>query len=227
MLRGPTGTKLEVDHIQYGPAFTLMAGWDDGQVIQSGGISAGLWTGLELSGGGALEGGVGDGQNVVLTYSGLDPNETLQINVGSYGLPFYPPDPIKVVGNQIQIQFSKDGAMSTLTIDVAASSGETVDPASVVAFNPQPEPPSPGQYAFDTTPVGDTEALAIQVPLIGGSGANGETQITLSLQLLDDSMTPLPISTVARRTNKVPALGVIGLFLLGAMLSIASGRRIG
>lgn len=221
----PSSGGAEVDHVQYGDADTLTATWDDGQAIQGsgGGLDPPFWVGLELQGACAPTVTTPDSETVVLGYGGLDPNPQLQIDVASYGLPFYPPDPIHVAGNQIQIVFMQNGTMSTLTIDVTSSSGGLVDPLSVVGFNPQPEPPAGALFAFSPPPGGDSEALSIQVPLTGGSGAPGGTQISLSLQVLDNALAPLPVSPIAE-LSIVPTLGPLTLGLLALGL-LGSGRR--
>ncbi|MGH0029937.1 MAG: hypothetical protein ACQGVC_09110 [Myxococcota bacterium] len=223
----PGSGGVEVDHVQYGDLATLAATWDDGQAVQAsgGGLDPALLVGLEPLGGFDAVVSHPDAQTVVLTYSGLDPNEALQINVASYGLPFYPPDPIKVVGDQIQVVFMDGGSMATLTIDISSSSGGFIDPLSVVGFNPQPEPPAASLYAFSSPPTGDSEALAIQAPLGGGSGPAGSTQISLRLQVLDGGMTPLPASRV-HAVAVVPLAGPLALGLLVTGLAAAAARRL-
>jgi hypothetical protein len=103
--------------------------------------------------------------------------------------------------------------MATLTIDVASSSGGLLDPLSIVGFNPQPEPPADYQYAFNPPAPGASESLALSVQLTGGSGPIGGTQISLTLQVLDDALVPLPTVPVAAITN-VPAIPPFGLGLL-------------
>lgn len=221
-IRIPSGSGLEVDHVQYGQAATLGATWDDGQAIQGsgGGLDPSLWVGLELTGASPTV-TTPDAETVVLTYGGLDPNPTLQIGIASYGLPFYPPDPIRVVGDQIQVVFMQGGTMATLTIDITSSSGGLLDPLSVVGFNPQPEPPSPDLFAFSPPPAGDSEALGIQASLIGGSGPPSATQITLTLRLLDNASAPLPTAPIASVTP-VPALTPPALGVLGAALAVST-----
>ena len=216
---------MEVDHVQYGSSLVVSATWDDGQAIQAtgGGLDPALVVGLEPLGGSAPVVTTPDSETVVITYSGLDPNEQLQINVASYALPFYPPDPIEVVGNQIRVEFDDNGTMATLTIDVTSSSGGLLDPLSVVGFNPQPEPPAPKTYVFDPPPGGPSEELAIQAPLSGGSGPAGGTQITLTLQILDDALAPLPTTPVPATT--LPTIGALGVLVLAGTLAFA-GRRI-
>lgn len=219
-IRTSPNSSLEVDHVQYGQAATLTATWDDGQAIQGGGggLDPSLWVGLQLTGATAPTVTTPDADTVVLTYDGLDPNPTLQIGVASYGLPFYPPDPIKVVGDQIQVVFMDGGTMATLTIDITSSSGGLLDPLSVVGFNPQPEPPSPDLFAFSPPPSGDSEALAVQASLTGGSGPPGATQISLTLRLLDSAMAPLPTVPIAS-VSAVPGLSEPAV--LAALLCIA------
>jgi hypothetical protein len=101
-----------------------------------------------------------------------------------FGGLFYPPDEIHPTGNRIEIDFVDSGTMFTLAIDISSTSGGLVDPATLVGFNPQPEPPA-----------GDS--LAIFIPLTGGVGAPGAIQISLSFEVLDEFGAPLPISEVA------------------------------
>ena len=161
---------VEVDHIQYGSLATLFATWDTGRALQAiGAASIRPSTWAPALGGSAATVTTPDASTVVLTYDGLDPNETLQINVASFGPAVLPADPFKVVGNQIQVEFDDGGTMATLTIDVASSSGGLLDPGSLVGFNPQPEPPAAGSWAFDPPPSGDSESVVIQVPLSEGA----------------------------------------------------------
>ncbi len=227
---GPGFSGIEVDHVQYGQAAFLSATWDDGNAIQAGGVlNPSLWVGLELTGLSPPAVTTPDADTVVLTYSGLDPNPTLQINVASYGLPFYPPDPIHVVGNQIRVVFMDGGTMTTLTIDIASSSGGLLDPLSVVGFNPQPEPPSPDLFLFDPPPTGPSEAFTIPAALTGGSGPPGATQISLTLRMLDNAMAPLPTVPIASVAPvpvfAAPALGALLLVVLAAASLIALRRR--
>jgi hypothetical protein len=94
--------------------------------------------------------------------------------------------------------------MFTLEIAISSTTGEIIDPAAAVGFNPQPEPPASWRYAFDPAPANPAHSVALFVPLTGGAGAPGSTQITYSFQVLDDFDTPLPISLVA---SALPALG--------------------
>lgn len=228
----PAAGGVEVDHVQYGTLATLVATWDDGQAIRGdgGGLDPALLVALEPSGGSGPAVTKPDGETVVLSYSGLDPNEQLQINVASYGLPFYRPDPIKVVGTQIRVEFETGGTLATLTIDIASSSGGVLDPLNVVGFNPQPEPPSPDHYAFSPPPTNDNESLAIQAPLTGGSGPAGATQISLTLGILDDVLAPLPVSVVPT-ISTTPAMGpaaialLVGAIAVFGLLGVRTGRR--
>jgi hypothetical protein len=158
-----------------------------------------------------------DATTIVQTYSGLSPNEDIQINLAGFGGLFYPPDEVHPTGNRIEIDFVDSGTMFTLAIDISSTSGGLVDPATLVGFNPQPEPPAGSIYAFNPQPeppAGDP--LAIFVPLTGGVGAPGATQISLTIEVLDDFGTALPLSQVA--PVGLPALGGFARIALGCLL---------
>ncbi|MEZ4334089.1 MAG: hypothetical protein R3F35_20255 [Myxococcota bacterium] len=218
---------LETDHVQYGNMGGLTATWDDGQAIQSSGgaITAALWVGLQISGSLAPTVETPDAETVVLSYAGLDPNSPLQLNVASFGLPFYPPDPVLVSGNQIQARFSNGGSMRTLVIDVSASSGDVIDPASV-EFGNTSVPPEVTAYAFDPPPPGEVESLGIQMALTGGAGSPGDTTITLTLRVVDEQMIAIPVETVAPAAGSpVPGLGMTGLTTLAVGLGLLGLRK--
>ena len=215
-----TANPVEVDHVQYGNMDMLSATWDDGQSIESssGDITAALWAGLQISGGAAPTVESPDGNTVALTYTGLSPNEMLQINLASYGFPFYPPDPVDVSGNQIIVRLSDNGVMRTLLIDISSSSAGTIDPSTVNAINTN-SPPSASTFAFDPQAETEAESLAVLAALTGGSGSVGETEIVLTLSIVDDTMTSLPLTTVALAVRSVPSSGLAGLVILAFALA--------
>jgi hypothetical protein len=197
----------------------VTANWNDVFAIQAAGptLHPAVLVGLQpLSGSAAAS--FPDSETILLTYSGLSPNELIQIDLASYGPPFYPPDPIRVFGNTIEVDMDENGTMFMLVIELSSTTGELLDPATVLGFNPQPEPPAGSIFAFNPQPeppaIGD--ARSIFAPLTGGSGSPGGTQISLSLQILDDNDAALPLSLVSR---SVPGVGWIGQLLIVATFS--------
>jgi hypothetical protein len=196
----------------------VTATWNEVFAIQAngGGIHPALLVGMSLQPEGAVV-TQPDATTIVQTYSGLSPNEDIQINLAGFGGLFYPPDEIHPTGNRIEIDFVISGTMFTLAIDISSTSGGLVDPATLVGFNPQPEPPAGSLYMFNPQPeppAGDP--LAIFAPLTGGVGAPGSTQISLSVEILDENDTALPISRVA--LVGLPALGGFAQVVLGCLL---------
>ena len=60
--------------------------------------------------------------------------------------------------------------------------------------------------------------------MTGGSGPAGGTTITLSLQILDDGLVALPLSTVSLK--QVPLLGPLGLAAFALALGLLGARRL-
>jgi hypothetical protein len=127
----------------------------------------------------------------------------------------------------------QSGTMFTVGIDFSSTTGELLDPASIIGFDLQPEPPAGSIYAFNPQPeppkLGD--GLGIFMPLSGGTGAPASTQISLTIEVLDGSLAPLPLSLVAVGTpalsawgRVVAALGLVGGFALAARRSSTSSR---
>ena len=143
---------------------------------------------------------------------GFDPNTNAQLYLATYRSPFYPPDPVHVVNaGRMEVEMDQDGTMFTIGIDFASTTGEVLDPAALVGFNSQPEPPALG------------EGLGVFMPLSGGAGAPGSTQISLTLEILDGTLTPLPLEQVG---IAVPALGAWAWVLTGlAVLTAAAPVR--
>ncbi len=196
----------------------VTATWADAFAIQAddGAIHPALLVGLSL---GTATVTSQTSTSITLTYSGIDPNSDMQINLATYDAPFYPPDPFEVVSpSRIEVEMDQSGTMFTLGIDFSSTTGELLDPASIVGFNPQPEPPAGGIYGFNPQPEPPKlgEGLGIFMPLSGGTGAPGSTQISLTIEVLDGSLTPLPLSLVGLA---VPAMGkwALGTVLLCVM----------
>jgi hypothetical protein len=206
----------------------VTATWNEVFAIQAngGGIHPALLVGMSLQPEGAVV-TQPDATTIVQTYSGLSPNEDIQINLAGFGGLFYPPDEIHPTGNRIEIDFVISGTMFTLAIDISSTSGGLVDPATLVGFNPQPEPPAGSIYAFNPQPeppAGDP--LAIFVPLTGGVGAPGGTQISLTIEVLDDMGASLPLAQIS--PVGLPALGGFAQVVLGCLLvatAIRTRRR--
>jgi hypothetical protein len=159
----------------------------------------------------------------VLTYGGFSPNEELQINLASYGPPFYPPDPFMIIGNRIEVEMDQDGTMFTLGIDFASTSGELLDPDTILTFVPSPAPPDGSIYGFNPQPEPPAigEALALFIRLGGGAGAAGSTQISLTIEVLDDNQISLPLFLVAQSVPAMSGLGqavVVSCLIAVAML---------
>jgi hypothetical protein len=210
----------------------INATWDDVSAFQAHGpvLHPSLLVGLSL--GTAVVTSLTT-NSITITYSGLDPNSEIQLNLASFVAPFYPPDPIKIVNpSRIEVEMDQAGTMFTLGIDFASTTGELLDPASIVGFNPQPEPPAGSIYAFKPQPEPPSpgDGLGIFIPLSGGVGAPGSTQISLTFEVLDGALAPLPLDLIAQA---VPGLGgrwlvvfVIGLLSLG-LWSMHRGYRLG
>ena len=159
---------------------------------------------------------------ITLRYTGLSPNVPLQLDLAGFGPPFYPPDPVHVMTDRIEVEMDQDGTMFTLAIDFESSTGDLLDPGAAVAFDPQPEPPAAGLYDFDPAfpAAAPGEGLGVFLPLTGGVGAPRSTAITLGIQILDDADVPLPLNLVAAK--KLPALGPLGqAVLIGGLVLVA------
>jgi hypothetical protein len=203
-----------------GLALAPTATWDRVFAIQADGGDLHPSLLLGLSDGLAQVAGISP-CSLEFSYSGLSPNAEIQLNLASFGIDFYPPDEVRVIGNTIEVDIDDGVTMFTLEIAFSSTSGENLNPATIVAFNPQPEPPAASLYRFDPPPASPADSVAIFIPLSGGAGAPGETQISLQLQVLDDFAVALPLSLVSPVT--LPALGgwaqaALGCLLAGALL---------
>jgi len=173
-------------------------------------------------------------ESITLTYSDIDPNPDVQIDLAAYDAPFIPPDPIHVLSpSRIEVEMDQGGATFTLGIDFSSTTGELLDPASIVGFNPQPEPPGASIYGFNPQPEppGLGDGLGIFMPLSGGTGAPGSTQISLTIEVLDGGLARLPLSLVGIATPAVGAwghaiaiLGLVAGFALAARRASATTR---
>jgi hypothetical protein len=205
----------------------INATWHEARAIQAhdGGIHPALLVGLAPQAATPIV-TTPDASTIVMTYGGLSPNEEIQLNLAGFGNLFYPPDDIHPIGNRIEVDFVDSGTMFTLAIAISSTSGELVDPGAIVGFNPQPEPPAGSIYAFNPQPeppAGDP--LSIFIPLSGGAGAPGSTQISLTIEVLDQNEVALPVNHVPPKG--LPALGGFAQVVLGCLLVATAIRTRG
>jgi hypothetical protein len=114
----------------------------------------------------------------------------------------------------------RGGTMFILGIDFASTTGELLDPASIVGFNPRPEPPADSIYAFNPQPEPPAPGggLGVFIPWSGDVGVPGSTQISLTLKILDDGLSQLPVNLVDV-VVPVPALSDWGFPIAVGLIS--------
>lgn len=145
---------------------------------------------------------------------GVQPTPFLQLNIASYGDLLYPPEPVlpTVVGNRLDFPLDDgQGTTATLRIEITTSGGEAVDAAALAEFAPLPAPPSASELGFP--PTSSLEWQSVVIPMVGGDLPGG-TDVTMTIELLDDGGTPLQISA-----SGVPSIGPAGWSLLAAALA--------
>jgi hypothetical protein len=228
-----TAGGIEVDHVQYGePIGALPQQWGEAFAFQpTGGIElpavlVSFNPQPEPPGPATLD--MSDSFHPVISHSGYPPDPFIQLDLASYGplMHAYPPDPVHV-GNRIEFALSDGmGQNFTLAVTLTSTGGEVIDPASLVGFNPQPEPPDPGIYGFNPQPEPpEPHTFSVMMSLMGGNNPPGGSTISLELEILDDMAMPVSLELEA---PEAPALGGFGLAGLVAGLAgvgiIAVGR---
>lgn len=155
---------------------------------------------------------------------GIEPVPFLQLDVASYSSVEIEPSTAPNAGFELALH--KGGDVYRLHFEVMSTSGETLDPASLVGFNPQPEPPSPSAFGWShppdpIAPQGFGLTFDLQAPMaMSASPAPAVAQdVTLTFEVLDPFGDPIPLALVSSSASAVPALSFpTALLLAGALL---------
>jgi hypothetical protein len=143
--------------------------------------------------------------------TGFPPNPVIGLNLfvdPDHGVQSQP----AVLGNDIYISVN-NAEISTLILTIEASDGSIVDPLSIRAFNPQPEPPG-------------REALGMLVGMTAGGAAAaapqaamaGPVDITLKVRLQQSGM-DVPLTGEPTTLVPVPANSARGAALLALLVA--------
>jgi hypothetical protein len=164
---------------------------------------------------------------------GFEPQPFLQLLVATYaGLGI---NPCTAPNAGFEFQLPLGGDVYKLHFEVSSPSGETLDPGSLVGFNPQPEPP--GIFGFGWTgppapahPQSFGVDFDLQAPMaMSAAPALAAAEgATLAFEILDPMGNPIPLALVPASGQSIPVLPPAAAVLLGVALLVgvfASRRR--
>lgn len=155
---------------------------------------------------------------------GVEPQPFLQLDVATYsGLDI---DPSTAPNAGFAFQLHQGGDVYRLHFEVTSPSGDTLDPASLVGFNPQPEPPGFGAFDWSSPPApvepqsfGLTFELQAPMATSAAPAPAVAEGVTLAFEILDPRGDPIPLSLVSPSAPIIPALPpAAALILAGALL---------
>jgi hypothetical protein len=166
---------------------------------------------------------------------GVEPVPLLELLVATYGGLGINPCTSPNAGFEFELHQGSD--VYRVHFEAMSTTGEVLDPASIVGFNPQPEPPGKDLFGWTNPPdasppqaFGAGFSLQAPMAMMAAPVPAAETEgVSLTIEILDPQGDPIPLAQ-ALVTSDIPALPpwaapALAALLLAAVLALARRMR--